>query len=125
MYTVALKRDFIAQHFLIGGDWGAENELHSHHYQIELQLEGRSLNEHGYLVDIVEIEASMDAAIAEYRDNTLNELSAFKGLNPSMEHFSRILCEVLQERIPALNISAFVVKLWEDEVAWAVYRLER
>jgi 6-pyruvoyltetrahydropterin/6-carboxytetrahydropterin synthase len=32
MYTVAVRRDFIAQHYLIGGDWGAENELHAHHY---------------------------------------------------------------------------------------------
>ncbi|MBC8335341.1 MAG: 6-carboxytetrahydropterin synthase [Anaerolineales bacterium] len=125
MYTVAVKCNFIAQHFLIGGDWGAENELHSHHYQIELQLEGTSLDEHGYLVDIVDIEANLEALIAEYRENTLNELPAFKGLNPSVEHFSRILCETLQKKIAAPNISAFVVKLWEGEIAWASYRLGR
>jgi 6-pyruvoyltetrahydropterin/6-carboxytetrahydropterin synthase len=31
MYTVTITRDFVAQHFLIGGDWGAENQWHSHH----------------------------------------------------------------------------------------------
>ena len=25
MYTVSVKQDLIAQHYLIGGDWGAEN----------------------------------------------------------------------------------------------------
>ena len=35
MYSVAVKREFVAQHFLIGGDWGAENDWHSHHYQVE------------------------------------------------------------------------------------------
>ena len=30
MYTVSVKRDFIARHFLIGGDWGRENEPHAH-----------------------------------------------------------------------------------------------
>ncbi|MBT3336992.1 MAG: 6-carboxytetrahydropterin synthase [Anaerolineae bacterium] len=125
MYTVAVKRDFVAQHFLIGGDWGAENELHSHHYVIELQLAGPSLDQHGYLVDIVDIEANLDALVAEYRDKTLNELAAFTGLNPSIEHFSRILCESLSERIAALNISVFTVKLWENEIAWAAYKLER
>jgi len=125
MYTVAVKRDFVAQHFLIGGDWGAENTLHSHHYVIELQLEGASLDEHGYLVDIVDIEANLDALVAEYRDCTLNEMPAFAGLNPSIEHFSRILCTTLSEDIAAPNISAFVVKLWENEIAWAAYRLER
>lgn len=125
MYTVAVKRDFVAQHFLIGGDWGAENALHSHHYMIELQLEGASLDQHGYLVDIVDIEANLDALVSEYRDKTLNELPTFAGLNPSIEHFSRILCKTLSERIAAPNISVFTVKLWENEIAWAAYKLER
>ncbi len=30
MYSVSVRRNFIAQHYLIGGDWGPENELHSH-----------------------------------------------------------------------------------------------
>ncbi|MBT3315015.1 MAG: 6-carboxytetrahydropterin synthase [Anaerolineae bacterium] len=125
MYTVAVKRDFVAQHFLIGGDWGAENDHHSHHYVIELQLEGATLDQHGYLVDIVDIEANLDALVAEYRDKTLNDLPAFAGLNPSIEHFSRILCETLSERIAAPNISVLTVKLWENEIAWAAYKLER
>ena len=44
MYTLAVKRNFIAQHFLIGGDWGEENYLHSHHYVLEVLLEGRESN---------------------------------------------------------------------------------
>ena len=125
MYTVAVKRDFVAQHFLIGGDWGAENTPHSHHYVIEFQLEGASLDQHGYLVDIVDIETNLDALVAAYRDKTLNEMPAFADFNPSIEHFSRILCATLSERITAPNISAFTVKLWENEIAWAAYRLER
>jgi 6-pyruvoyltetrahydropterin/6-carboxytetrahydropterin synthase len=125
MYTVAVRRDFIAQHFLIGGDWGPENELHAHHYQIELQLEGESLDQHGYLVDIVEIEANLEALVERYRDATLNELPEFEGLNPSIEHFARILGEALSKRVEAPNVSALSVKIWENEIAWASYRLER
>ena len=55
MYTLAVRRDFIARHFLIGGDWGPENNEHAHHYRVEVQLEGSSLDKHGYLVDIVDI----------------------------------------------------------------------
>jgi len=50
MYTVTITRDFVAQHFLIGGDWGAENQWHSHHYKAEVRLEGATLDQHGYLV---------------------------------------------------------------------------
>ena len=125
MYTIAVKRDFAAQHFLIGGDWGVENQKHSHHYQVELQLQGPSLDEHGYLVDIVDIEANLNTLVAYYGDKTLNDLSEFAGLNPSLEHFARILCETLAERIKTTTVSVLTVKLWESEIAWAAYRKER
>lgn len=124
MYTVAVKRDFVAQHFLIGGDWGAENEWHSHHYAVEVQLEGEALDQHGYLVDIVDIEANLEALVAYYKDKTLNELPEFAGLNPSIEHFSRIFCTQLAQRIQAPNLSAVVIRIWENDIAWASYRLE-
>jgi 6-pyruvoyltetrahydropterin/6-carboxytetrahydropterin synthase len=124
MYAVAVRRDFIAKHYLIGGDWGAENEPHSHHYRAELQLQGETLDQHGYLVDIVDIERALDALVDHYRDRTLNDLPEFTGINPSIEHFSRILCQALAAHIQAANIRSVIVKLWENEIAWACYSLE-
>lgn len=123
MHTVAVRRDFIAQHFLIGGDWGDENSLHSHHYVLELQLHGETLDDHGYLVDIVDIERELDAVVASYRDATLNETPAFEGLNPSIEHFSRIVAKTLAPRITAPNLRSLCVKIWENDIAWASFEL--
>ena len=123
MYTVAVKRDFVAQHFLIGGDWGAENFKHSHHYILEVQLEGETLDRHGYLVDIVDIEKHLGDLVAHYRDQTLNDLPEFAGLNPSLEHFARILCQTLASRLTAPNLNRLTIKLWENEIAWAAYRM--
>ena len=125
MYIVAVKRDFVAQHYLVGGDWGEENQRHSHHYQVEVELAGRNLDEHGYLVDIVDIETHLDALVSYYRDKTLNDLTEFAGLNPSIEHFSRIFCHLLTKRIQAPNLSAMTIKIWENDIAWAAYREER
>ncbi len=122
MFSVAVRRDFVAQHFLIGGDWGPENDLHSHHYSVELQLEGPTLDQHGYLVDILEIEESLEALIDRYRDRTLNDQPEFEGLNPSLEHFARILADSLAERLQKANLHALTVKLWESGIAWATYR---
>ena len=125
MYRVAVRRDFIAQHFLIGGDWGAENIKHSHHYILELELEGASLDTHGYLVDIVDVEKHLDELIDYYKEKMLNELPEFDGLNPSLEHFTRILCTELNDRIKAANITVIKVMLWENENAWAAYSNDR
>src|SRR5262249_1832472 len=98
---------------------------HSHHYAVELQLEGASLDQHGYLVDIVEIEAALETLVADYRDRLLNERPEFTGLNPSIEHFARIIGERLTTQIGAANVSALSVKVWENEIAWTSYRLQR
>jgi 6-pyruvoyltetrahydropterin/6-carboxytetrahydropterin synthase len=124
MYTVAVRRDFVAQHYLVGGDWGAENQRHSHHYQVEVELSGKNLDEHGYLVDIVDIETHLDALVAYYRDRTLNDLPEFAGLNPSIEHLSRIFCKQFRKQIKAANLTAVQVKIWETGIAWAAYREE-
>ncbi len=124
MYSIAVKREFQAFHFLIGGDWGKENKPHAHHYKIELKLEGPELNERGYLVDIVEIEKLLDTVIALYREQTLNELPEFRDLNPSIEHFSRIFCERFTSSLKALNITAITVTIWENTNAYASFRQE-
>ena len=125
MYTLAIQREFIARHFLIGGDWGPENELHSHSYKLEVRLSGDQLDQHGYLLDIVELEAILDSLIARYRDATLNDLPEFDGLNPSIEHFARILCQTLDGQISLENITQIEVQLCENEIAWTAFRQER
>jgi len=125
MYTLAIRRDFIAQHYLIGGDWGEENVKHSHHYQTEIQLEGYELDQHDYLEDILAIESLFAELVNFYRDKTLNDLAEFREYNPSIERFAFILCSSLSEKISNPNISAITVKIWENEIDWASYRLER
>jgi 6-pyruvoyltetrahydropterin/6-carboxytetrahydropterin synthase len=125
MYSLGVRRDFIARHFLIGGDWGPENEPNSHHYVLELQLAGRELDRHGYLVDIVQVEKALDDLIEHFKENMLNELPEFEDLNPSLEHFARITAVVLSAKIPDGNITAVKTVLWENSSAWASFTVER
>ena len=125
MYTLGVRRDFIARHFLIGGDWGAENFPNSHHYVLELQLDGSELDQHGYLCDIVDVEKHLDNIVDYYKEKMLNDKPEFAGLNPSIEHFARILATSLSERIKEENITSLKVVLWENDLAWAAYRVER
>lgn len=125
MYSLGVRREFIARHFLIGGDWGPENFPNSHHYTLELVLEGKELDQHGYLVDIVDVEKHLDEIVNYYKEQMLNDKPEFAGLNPSIEHFARILATALNERIQARNITGLKVVLWEHANAWAAYRIDR
>ncbi len=122
MYSVTVRTAFIAQHFLVGGDWGAENERNSHRYVLEVQLDGSHLDEHGYLVDIVQVESALAEVGSAYTDQLLNDLPEFAGLNPSVEHFARILCQRLTPQLAAPNLSSIAVRVWENEFASAGYR---
>ena len=121
MYQLAISRDFIAQHFLVGGDWGRENQQHSHHYRVEVLIRSKQLDRHGYLIDLVDLEKALEEVIETYRERTLNDLPAFQGLNPSLEHFSRIFWEALNQR---LNLDgAMTLKVWENETDWAGFSI--
>jgi 6-pyruvoyltetrahydropterin/6-carboxytetrahydropterin synthase len=121
MYQLMVRRDFVAQHYLTVPNCGPENEWHSHHFDVEVQLAGHELTDHGYLVDITEVEAALDDLVDRYEDATLNDLPEFEGLNPSIEHFSRIFCRALQDRLNADGLETITVKIWEDDAAWASY----
>lgn len=124
MYSLGLQRDFVARHFLVGGDWGSENELHSHDYRIEVRLEADALDSHGFIVDIVDLNSNLDRLMERYRQQTLNDLPEFEALNPSLEHFARIMCRSLASELSSTGLKAIQVRLWEDATAWAAYRQE-
>ncbi|HSR47013.1 MAG TPA: 6-carboxytetrahydropterin synthase [Anaerolineales bacterium] len=123
MYRLCLQRSFEAFHYLIGGDWGPENETHPHPYRVEWILEGPSLDKHGYLVDLIDLEARLDEACQRYRGVVLNDLPEFQALNPSLEHFARLVNERLTRDLNPAGLAGSEVRLWESATAWASFHL--
>ncbi len=122
MYNLGVRREFTANHYLIGGDWGEENVEHSHKYRLEIILEKSQLDQHGFLVDIVEVERHLDEVVESFAGRTLNALPAFSGLNPSIERLATIMHGLFTERFADFNLDALKVSIWEDEIAWTSYR---
>ena len=120
MYKVGMQKKFIAAHHLLGEACPEEKVKHSHHYCLDLEFSGYSLDSQGYLVNIDHLNVMMSEVIAKYRDAYLNELEEFAGLNPSVEHFARILADQFSAHHEA-NIIHIKVTLWEDDIAWASY----
>lgn len=126
-YALGVNTEFSARHYLVGGDFGPEGELHAHDYRVEVVLEGEELDEHGFLVDIVHVKSELGRLVDRYRDVTLNDLPELAGVNPGCEAFSRVFAESLRAglgREGAPSLSALTVKIWENERAWAQYRLD-
>jgi 6-pyruvoyltetrahydropterin/6-carboxytetrahydropterin synthase len=122
-YTVGVLRELSASHFLIGGDWGRENQPHSHEYRLEAIFEGDALDRHGYLVDISVVEKHLDLVLSRYRGRMLNELPELESKNPSLERFARLVAEALARALAPEGLDALTVKLWESPQAFATYRV--
>ena len=120
MYQLAITRRFIAQHYLIGDDWGPENQKHSHHYKLEVRIEAPELDQHGYLIDIVDLENTLTEVLKHYQEHTLNDLPPFKDLNPSLERFAKVIWESLLSKLE-LKQEALRITLWENDNDWAAY----
>jgi 6-pyruvoyltetrahydropterin/6-carboxytetrahydropterin synthase len=122
MYSLGVRREFSARHYLVGGDWGDENIEHSHHYRMELVLEAKELDRHGFLVDIVEVERHLDEIAAVFQGRTLNGLAAFEGINPSIERLATVIHDAFRQRLAPFHLEALTVIIWEDHIAWTSYR---
>ncbi len=122
MYTLMLQRSFRARHFLVGGDWGAENQVHSHAYRVEVRLAAEDLDEHGYLVDLEVLETWLDDCVARYEDKVLNDLPDFQGLNPSIEHFAKRFFDCLRPRMAGQRFECMEIRIWENDMAWSSYQ---
>lgn len=121
-YQLSLQFEFEARHYLVGGDWGPENFEHAHPYRLEWILEGPALDSHGYLVDLVDVEQHLQTTLRGYRDQTLNDLPEFAGLNPSLENFARVLATRLATVLEHSRLTSHTVRLWESPTAWASFR---
>lgn len=123
-FSVGVLQDFVAQHFLVGGDFGPEGALHSHHYRVEVTVTGVELDGHGFLVDIVRLRAELAGLVDRYRDRTLNDLPELAGVNPGVEVVARAMARSLAAGLRGEGLKALAVKLWENETAWASHRVE-
>lgn len=119
MYTVGIEREFVARHYLVGADFGAENQPHTHAYRVEFRLAGDGLDRHGFLADIDAMSAALDEVLAGVDGRMLNDLPAFEGLNPSIEHLARLLCRALRPRFGDAGLRQITVTIRESPQAWA------
>jgi 6-pyruvoyltetrahydropterin/6-carboxytetrahydropterin synthase len=123
MYTVTVSETFVAQHFLTVPDPGPEGDRHSHTFTAEVEFAGPELDEYGYLIDIDDAVAAVEAAAERYRDATLNDLDEIEG-NPSAERLAAAFGDRVVDRVDAPAADAMTVTVREDDVAEVSHRQE-
>lgn len=123
MFEVNVETSFAACHALRGYHGKCEN-LHGHNYKVQLTVTGHVLDHIGLLCDFKELKQFMFQALDELDHHNLNEIEAFRKLNPSAEN----IAEYLYHRIERLlsnstqgRAKVSRVRVWETDLNSATY----
>jgi len=122
MYEVTIKKSFSAAHVLkeIGGKC---EDLHGHNFLVEVTVAGDALNGEDLLIDFRDLKKWINEILDHLDHKYLNEVEAFKDMNPSSERVAKHIFDRLMEKIHILNLGLVVsrVTVWESDNARVTY----
>jgi len=123
MFQVSVEETFSSGHALRGYKGKCEN-VHGHNYRVQVKLAGPELNDIGLLVDFTEMKRVLRGIIAGLDHQFLNDLDAFKIVNPSAENLAKYFYDETRRQLRDLPAGAGIteVTVWETDTASAQFR---
>ncbi len=123
MFQVSVEETFSSGHALRGYKGKCEN-VHGHNYRVQVTLQGPQLDNIGMLVDFTELKRVLRGIIAGLDHQFLNDLDAFRIVNPSAENLAKYFYDETQRQMTNLPAEAGIteVTVWETDTSSAQFR---
>jgi 6-pyruvoyltetrahydropterin/6-carboxytetrahydropterin synthase len=123
MFQVSVEETFSAGHALRGYKGKCENP-HGHNYRVRVTVEGPELDSIGLLVDFTQVKQVLREVIGGLDHQFMNDLEAFRTLNPSAENMAKYFYEETARGVKDLPFGARITEItvWETDTASAQYR---
>lgn len=120
IYELYVKTHFSAAHALRGypGDCA---RTHGHNWIIEVYVRCRELDEIGIGIDFRDIKRSVKEVLEELDHFNLNELDAFKDINPTSENIARFLYKEIGKKLNTGTVKVSKIMVSETPSAGAYY----
>jgi len=118
MFEVTVRDSIASAHQLHGYD-GPCKDMHGHTWKVEVVILGDTLDEVGLLADFKVMKTRLKEVLAPLDHVVLNDLPAFKDLNPSTENLARHIYRSLVSRCAPLRLKQ--VQVWESDTASVIY----
>jgi len=127
MYTIYKEFHFSASHILRGLPEGHQcGRLHGHNYILAVELQGKTLDDVGFLLDYGELSFVKNT----YDALDHRHLNDVFGFNPTSENICKFYAHEIHQYFFDTNsdalhrIDAIVVHLSETPKTWASYKLK-
>ncbi len=118
MFEASVCDHIASAHQLHGYDGPCKN-MHGHTWKVEVVVCGNTLDEMGLLADFRIIKAQLKQVLTPLDHAVLNDLPAFKDLNPSTENLARYIYRALGPHCAPLRLKQ--VQVWESDTASVIY----
>lgn len=120
IYEVYVKTHFSAAHALRGYP-GVCARTHGHNWIIEVYVKCRELDDIGIGIDFRDIKQTVKEVLEEIDHFNLNELDAFKEINPTSENIARFLFKEIGKKLNTGTVKVSKVMVSETPSAGAYY----
>jgi 6-pyruvoyl-tetrahydropterin synthase len=128
MYSVSVRDHFMIAHSFRGAIFGPAQRLHGATYVVDAEFRRAELDQDGVVVDIGKAATVLDAVLAEFRYQNLDQVPAFAGRNTSTEVLARAIFDRIVDAIAAgrlgasaKDIESIRVTLHESHIAWGSF----
>lgn len=98
MYWVFIETDFEASHGLTLAD-GTREPSHAHRWHVTAAVCSPELDEQGLVMDFLELQGIVAAAVEPFSGHRLEDISCFDGKNASAEAVASLLYEIVAGQI--------------------------
>jgi 6-pyruvoyltetrahydropterin/6-carboxytetrahydropterin synthase len=120
IFELSVETHFSAAHALKGYPGDCAN-LHGHNWIIQVYVQCRDLDSIGIGIDFRVVKDHVQDVLSGLDHGYLNELPAFRNINPSSENVARYLYGELVKRIQSDRIKVSRVRVSETPNTGAVY----
>jgi 6-pyruvoyltetrahydropterin/6-carboxytetrahydropterin synthase len=123
MFQVSVEETFSSGHALRGYRGKCEN-VHGHNYRVRVTVAGPQLDEIGLLCDFTQIKQVLRGVIGVLDHQFINDLEAFRTVNPSAENLAKYFYDEVTRQLTGLAAGARVTDtiVWETDTSSAQYR---
>jgi 6-pyruvoyltetrahydropterin/6-carboxytetrahydropterin synthase len=119
-FEVHVKTRFSAAHSLRGypGDCA---RIHGHNWTVEAFVKCKELDKIGIGIDFKDIEQAVNEVLHGLDHFSLNDLPAFKEVNPTSENIAKFIYTELGKKLNSNSVQVSKVKVSETPEAGATY----
>ena len=118
MFELTVSGHIASAHQLHGYDGPCKN-MHGHTWKVQMVVCAEKVDSVGLVADFKILKAHLHNVLSPLDHVVLNDLSAFKDINPSTENLARHIYRVLKDGLPLLHLKH--VQVWESDTASVIY----